>query len=226
MATFTFMYETFTLFGVPFQRTSIGFCSPYSQSASSPFARRYWGNRVFFLVLRVLRCFSSPGFPSASYELGYGWQGRPLPDCSIRKPTNQCVLPLLAVIACLRPSSAPCAKASASCSSRFDQKYLLRFVFGCKGSMPCRFHKKKPYTWITSTLDCLCDSKRLSRIRPPYFRLSPFSRFLPSRISSLLSYKLLRKEVIQPQVLLRLPCYDFTPVIDPTFDYCLLAVGS
>jgi hypothetical protein len=26
----------------------------------------------------------------------------------------------------------------------------------------------------------------------------------------------LRKEVIQPQVPLRLPCYDFTPVIDPT----------
>ena len=25
------------------------------------FARRYFGNRVFFLFLRVLRCFSSPG---------------------------------------------------------------------------------------------------------------------------------------------------------------------
>ena len=28
---------------------------------SSHFARRYSGNRVFFLFLRVLRCFSSPG---------------------------------------------------------------------------------------------------------------------------------------------------------------------
>ena len=28
---------------------------------SSRFARRYSGNRVFFLFLRVLRCFSSPG---------------------------------------------------------------------------------------------------------------------------------------------------------------------
>ena len=28
--------------------------------------------------------------------------------------------------------------------------------------------------------------------------------------------KLLRKEVIQPQVPLRLPCYDFTPVINHT----------
>ena len=29
-----------------------------------------------------------------------------------------------------------------------------------------------------------------------------------------------RKEVIQPQVPLRLPCYDFTPVADPTVDAC------
>lgn len=35
-----------------------------------------------------------------------------------------------------------------------------------------------------------------------------------------------RKEVIQPQVLLRLPCYDFTPIIGPTFDCCSLSVSS
>jgi hypothetical protein len=33
--------------------------------------------------------------------------------------------------------------------------------------------------------------------------------------------KRLRKEVIQPQVPLRLPCYDFTPVADLTVDGCL-----
>ena len=37
---------------------------------------------------------------------------------------------------------------------------------------------------------------------------------------------LLRKEVIQPQVPLRLPCYDFTPVADPTVVSCLLAVSA
>ena len=35
-----------------------------------------------------------------------------------------------------------------------------------------------------------------------------------------------RKEVIQPQVLLRLPCYDFTPIMNYTLDGCPLAVGS
>ena len=41
-----------------------------------------------------------------------------------------------------------------------------------------------------------------------------------------LSAMILRKEVIQPQVPLRLPCYDFTPITDHTFGACLLAVGS
>ena len=35
-----------------------------------------------------------------------------------------------------------------------------------------------------------------------------------------------RKEVIQPHLPIRLPCYDLTPIIEPTFDCCLLAVSS
>ena len=35
-----------------------------------------------------------------------------------------------------------------------------------------------------------------------------------------------RKEVIQPQVPLRLPCYDFTPVAEPTVVSCPLAVSA
>ena len=37
--------------------------------------------------------------------------------------------------------------------------------------------------------------------------------------------ELLRKEVIQPHLPVRLPCYDFTPIAGPTFDSSLLAVG-
>ena len=36
---------------------------------------------------------------------------------------------------------------------------------------------------------------------------------------------ILRKEVIQPHLPIRLPCYDFTPVIAPTLDGCFLAVN-
>ena len=35
---------------------------------------------------------------------------------------------------------------------------------------------------------------------------------------------LLRKEVIQPHLPIRLPCYDLTPIINPTFGSALLAV--
>ena len=41
-----------------------------------------------------------------------------------------------------------------------------------------------------------------------------------------LGAKLLRKEVIQPQVPLRLPCYDFTPIINLTLGAFLLTVGT
>ena len=36
----------------------------------------------------------------------------------------------------------------------------------------------------------------------------------------------LRKEVIQPHLPIRLPCYDFTPVINPAFGSSFLAVRS
>ncbi len=38
--------------------------------------------------------------------------------------------------------------------------------------------------------------------------------------ANLAARSVLRKEVIQPQVPLRLPCYDFTPVADPTVVRC------
>ena len=47
-----------------------------------------------------------------------------------------------------------------------------------------------------------------------------------TNLGSRLSPCLPRKEVIQPHLPIRLPCYDFTPVIDLTFDSCSLAVGS
>ncbi len=40
--------------------------------------------------------------------------------------------------------------------------------------------------------------------------------------ASIASRNILRKEVIQPQVPLRLPCYDFTPVAELTVVRCPL----
>ena len=41
-------------------------------------------------------------------------------------------------------------------------------------------------------------------------------KFLSPRMEGLL-----RKEVIQPHLPVRLPCYDFTPIANPTFDSSL-----
>ena len=64
-----------------------------------------------------------------------------------------------------------------------------------------------------------------------YLLLSSFQRSTTERVHSfkteqetLLSYFLLRKEVIHPHVPVGIPCYDLTPVIDPTLDGFLLAV--
>ena len=43
-------------------------------------------------------------------------------------------------------------------------------------------------------------------------------------LSNLFEVLHLRKEVIQPHLPIRLPCYDFTPVISPTFDCVPLTV--
>ena len=49
--------------------------------------------------------------------------------------------------------------------------------------------------------------------------LSDDLRVMPSAV-------LLRKEVIQPHLPIRLPCYDLTPIIEPTFGHSLLAVRT
>ena len=64
----------------------------------------------------------------------------------------------------------------------------------------------------------------------PLNRTTEFLYTTPSRLTlghrytSACASILLRKEVIQPLVLERLPCYDFTPIIEPTFGRALLAV--
>ncbi len=47
---------------------------------------------------------------------------------------------------------------------------------------------------------------------------------MKSLVHDFLSHVFLRKEVIHPHVPVGIPCYDLTPIIDPTLDGSLLAV--
>ena len=65
---------------------------------SSPFARRYSGNRCFFLFLRLLRCFSSPGCLLVSYGFTHGFlhiTAEGFPHSDIRGSTVVCTSPRL-----------------------------------------------------------------------------------------------------------------------------------
>ena len=72
-----FDYGTFTLFGWASQLILLSVFLRYTVLypdgiatfglASFPFARRYLENLVWFLFLRLLRCFSSAGLPSLNY---------------------------------------------------------------------------------------------------------------------------------------------------------------
>ena len=53
---------------------------------SAPFARHYSGYRLFFLFLRVLRCFSSPGSPSLTGVHGLQPCGLPHSEMLGSKP--------------------------------------------------------------------------------------------------------------------------------------------
>ena len=53
---------------------------------SSPFARRYWGNRCYFLFLQVLRCFSSLRSPPGNLRM----RGSLPTGCPIRTSAGQC----------------------------------------------------------------------------------------------------------------------------------------
>ncbi len=87
----------------------------------SHFARRYSGNRCFFLFLRLLRCFSSPGSPPWPMDSAMDTQGSPAWVSPFRYLRIKAYLPLPAAFRSLsRLSSALSAKASALCSSSLN----------------------------------------------------------------------------------------------------------
>ena len=123
----TFRYGAFTLSGWLSQNHSAIRSTHLLQSVtplcthnglgSSHFARRYSGNRCFFLFLRVLRCFSSPGSlhtPMYSVHDDGGLLRQVSPFRN--RWVNGYLLLTIAYRSLSRLSSALSAKASALCS--------------------------------------------------------------------------------------------------------------
>ena len=94
------------------------------------FARRYSGNRFFFLFLRLLRCFSSPGSPPHPMDSDTDTWSLSMWVPPFRHPRIMGYLLLPAAFRSLsRLSSAPSAKASTPCS--FLLNHLFPGLFYC-----------------------------------------------------------------------------------------------
>ena len=102
------------------------------------------------------------------------------------------------------------------------------------------FHTYKELFFNCFSLKILVYNFRLDLFCYVFFMLFSFQRSIlsslfrdPSKLNKntvligkllLTTLFLLRKEVIHPHVPVGIPCYELTPVIDPTFDGSLLAV--
>ena len=189
----------------------------------SLFARHYSGSRGFFPFLRVLRCFSSPACLYPAYV--FSWEHarittRRFPHSEIPGSKVGQHLPR-AYRSRPRPSSALGAKASTVCSCSLDRKEHVVCRYGVfkvrAGSAPKR---KPPQHDGLSKLssDSLVEVDII--LGDLVVRTNHSSNAIHQRARSHRSNcsGIPRKEVIQPQLPLRLPCYDFTPIINPTFD--------
>ena len=211
---------------------------------SSPFARHYSGSRGFFPFLRVLRCFSSP----ACLYLPYGFRQeyarittRGFPHSEIPGSTDGQLLPE-AYRSRPRPSSALGAKASTVCPYSLDSKehvLLPLWSFqGARGPVPTRrlaradgLSKLNSVAPRSTLFQASADAGRPKGHQQQPRRRSPggvrrrSGQTVLHACRSRSAPAFPRKEVIQPHLPVRLPCYDFTPIIDPTFDGCLLRRG-
>ena len=101
-----------------------------SSLGSSPFARRYLGNRGCFLFLEVLRCFSSLGSPHTAYEFSGGYASitsRGFPHSGIRGSMPACGFPrLIAACHALHRFLAPRHPPSALSSLTTDTSRTIR----------------------------------------------------------------------------------------------------
>ena len=95
---------------------------------------------------------------------------------------------------------------------------FLQDPTGCSTASPSRTNPTVPTTPKSScTRSSTAVARKNSPVSPPSEHPTPHTRSRGLH-TSLRRMVLLRKEVIQPHLPVRLPCYDFVPIASPTFD--------
>ncbi len=192
---------------------------------SSPFARHYSGSRGFFPFLRLLRCFSSPACRSGPIDSGRNTRALPRVGFPIRRSRDQrsvSTSPGLfaaahVLLRLLAPRHPPCAlrllimKNTVVAAMEFSRCTRVESPAGAR----LRPDASRPSAGLSKLNSVGRRGRRSSRRA----RSSDGRRPSTSRATYRSNRSgIPRKEVIQPQLPLRLPCYDFTPITNPTFD--------
>src|SRR4051794_27346988 len=180
--------------------------------------------------------FQFAGLPPAPYVFRYGYRrisSGEFPHSEIPGSQNGQHLPR-AFRSRPRPSSALGAKASTVCPCSLDQKeHLCCQLWSFQGA----HGRRPPYTrkpsrgtvsqnstaYVAIEVDIVSrragcpgrDRHAEPEIEVWHGNCNPSTGPTPAGVRA---PAFPRKEVIQPQLPLRLPCYDFTPITDPTFD--------
>ena len=223
----SYAYGAFTLYGPPFQASSASrardwgeSCNPTSPVGfptrfglpSAPFTRRYSGHRGCFLFLPVLRCFVSRGSRSLPRAPGY-CPGRKSHSV-IPGSTAACAYPgRFAACHDLRRRPSRAIPQLGSVLSTGREHYLCWHHLAREHDSPQ--HREPSRSPCLMSVGCGPGGTRTRDLRlakPALYQLS----YRPSEGPVTPGNG--TQEVIEPQVPLRLPCYDLAPLAKPKFD--------
>ena len=164
--------------------------------------------------------FQFAGLPPAPYVFRYGYRritSGEFPHSEIPGSMTGQRLPR-AFRSRPRPSSALGAKASTVCPCSLDQKNTgIDVAMEFSRSARARINTGSSAQSFKTQQRTLIDRRDRHLFQASQVAGRPKTSNRPGACRSK-SSGIPRKEVIQPQLPLRLPCYDFTPIIDPTFD--------
>ena len=224
--------------GIPQPRA----CNPYQVShihglASSAFARHYSRNHQCFLFLRVLRCFTSPRSPQHPIHSDAGNPASPGLGYPIRTPSDhssvdnspRTIAASHVLHRLLVPRHPPCAPQNLATKmlaptiqfsnnnprkqpthptpNRGRRACSLRYPTANQSSTPA--HQGQHGQCVPQSIEHPSNTTHGH---------STWTLQHPAKQATGVC-SLLRKEVIQPHLPVRLPCYDFVPIASPTFDH-------
>ncbi len=200
-----------------------------------------------YLLLQVLRCFTSPRSPRTPINSEYGDWPQNQPGSPIQAPSDQSPLDdsprNIAVHHAFhrplvprhppnaqknnKPNTVPPEEQTKTRQKNLHHRYSHHYTNNNQPTKPHHTTKTamtmQPARPISPKPDS-APTKTAGNVQCPRASQNQKTQNQHNQNSHALAM-LPRKEVIQPHLPVRLPCYDFVPIADPTFDSSLKSLG-